>query len=59
MNSKAEPVDMHIVAFSDEDLDRLWVCVRHCRRAMESNPESEELAGDLEMLEKTLVEIGR
>ena len=59
MMSKAEPVDLHLVALSDPDLDRLWVCVRHCRRQVQEDPASSDLAQELIGLENLLKEIGR
>ena len=56
---KTKPIELHVVALSDPDLDRLWVCVRHCRQTLEKSPGGVDLVGELRGLERTLSEIGR
>ena len=59
MNSDDKSIELHVIALSDPDLDRLWVCVRHCRRMLEQTPGGVELTSDLRGLERTLSEVGR
>ncbi len=51
--------DLHVIALSDSDLDRLFVCVRHCRQVMTGQPQADELVTDLRNLEQFIGRTGR
>lgn len=52
------PIDLHLLALTDPDLDRLWLCVRVCRQTMAADPTAAELTEDLAGLERMLAGVG-
>ena len=54
MKAAAEkaPVEMIVLALTDEDLDRLFHCVRFARLAMDRTADAEEASSELRNLER-------
>ena len=49
MTTENEEIELITLALTDEDLDRVWVCIRHCRNQLE--PDHPDQA-DLKALER-------
>lgn len=49
VTTENEEIELITLALTDEDLDRVWVCIRHCRNQLE--PDHPDQA-DLKALER-------